>query len=268
MRYRDGRRSVCVSSQSGCPLTCTFCATGTMSFGRNLTPSEILDQVLHFRRIEPVDHLRLHGHGRAVIQHGRRPRGRAAAARPRHHAPAHGGLDGRLAAGDRRLAESDMPLRLALSLHAPDDALRSRIMPVNDRYPIADVLAACAALLREPPAPGVHRVRDARRASTTRYAQALAARGAARPADLQGQPDPVQPDGRVRGLLTRRDRRLQGGAWRSTACARPCGSRAGATSTRPAGSWRRRRWRPPDRRGPAQSPKSSASYYRKSRAGS
>ena len=45
MRYRDGRRSVCVSSQSGCPLTCTFCATGTMKFGRNLTASEILDQV-------------------------------------------------------------------------------------------------------------------------------------------------------------------------------------------------------------------------------
>src|SRR5215207_7843671 len=53
MRYRDGRRSLCVSSQSGCPLTCTFCATGTMRFGRNLTASEILDQALHFRRMEP-----------------------------------------------------------------------------------------------------------------------------------------------------------------------------------------------------------------------
>ncbi len=50
MRYRDGRGSVCVSSQSGCPLTCRFCATGAMRFGRNLTSSEILDQVLHFRR--------------------------------------------------------------------------------------------------------------------------------------------------------------------------------------------------------------------------
>ena len=57
MRYRDGRRSVCVSSQSGCPLTCTFCATGQMQFGRNLTASEILDQALHFRRIEPIDHV-------------------------------------------------------------------------------------------------------------------------------------------------------------------------------------------------------------------
>src|SRR5262245_65981476 len=57
MRYRDGRRSVCVSSQSGCPLTCTFCATGQMQFARNLNSSEILDQVLHFRRVEPLTHL-------------------------------------------------------------------------------------------------------------------------------------------------------------------------------------------------------------------
>ena len=56
MRYRDGRRSLCLSSQSGCPLTCTFCATGAMRFGRNLTESEILDQALHFRRREPVNH--------------------------------------------------------------------------------------------------------------------------------------------------------------------------------------------------------------------
>src|SRR3954447_6269540 len=47
MRYRDGRNSLCLSSQSGCPLTCTFCATGAMKFGRNLTTSEILDQALH-----------------------------------------------------------------------------------------------------------------------------------------------------------------------------------------------------------------------------
>jgi 23S rRNA (adenine2503-C2)-methyltransferase len=56
MRYRDGRRSLCLSSQSGCPLTCTFCATGQMRFSRNLTASEILDQALHFRRLAPVDH--------------------------------------------------------------------------------------------------------------------------------------------------------------------------------------------------------------------
>ena len=67
MRYRDGRRSLCVSSQSGCPLTCTFCATGAMRFGRNLTASEILDQALHFRRIEAVDHCVFMGMGEPML---------------------------------------------------------------------------------------------------------------------------------------------------------------------------------------------------------
>ncbi len=144
MRYRDGRRSLCLSSQSGCPLTCTFCATGSMKFGRNLTESEILDQALHFRRKEPVDHCVFMGMGEPLLN-----------------------LDAVLGACERlpevgihpssttistvgwipgidRLAERDGPtIRLALSLHAPDDSLRSELMPVNDRYPLADVLDAC-----------------------------------------------------------------------------------------------------------------------------
>jgi 23S rRNA (adenine2503-C2)-methyltransferase len=145
MRYRDGRRSVCVSSQSGCPLTCTFCATGTMRFGRNLTASEILDQVLHFRRIEPVDHLVFMGMGEPLMN----LENVLAAAR---RLPDVGITHRRTTVstvgwvpGIRALAESDMPLRLAFSLHAADDDLRSRIMPVNDRYPVAEVLDACAA---------------------------------------------------------------------------------------------------------------------------
>ena len=67
MRYRDGRRSLCLSSQSGCPLTCTFCATGAMKFGRNLTASEILDQALHFRRFEDVDHCVFMGMGEPMM---------------------------------------------------------------------------------------------------------------------------------------------------------------------------------------------------------
>ena len=140
---RDGRRSICLSSQSGCPLTCTFCATGKMKFGRNLTPSEILDQALHFRRKEPVDHAVFMGMGEPMLN-----------------------IDSVLAACERlpdvgihpssttistvgwipgidRMTEHDGPtIRLALSLHAPDDALRSEIMPVNDRFPLADVLDA------------------------------------------------------------------------------------------------------------------------------
>src|SRR6201989_2727278 len=67
-RYRDGRRSLCLSSQSGCPLTCTFCATGQMRFGRNLTASEIVDQALHFRRSTgPVDHAVFRGMGEPLL---------------------------------------------------------------------------------------------------------------------------------------------------------------------------------------------------------
>src|SRR5436305_4942251 len=124
MRYRDGRRSLCLSSQSGCPLTCTFCATGRMAFGRNLTASEILDQALHFRRREQVDHAVFMGMGEPMLN-----------------------LDNVLAACERlpdvgiassktaistvgwipgidRLAACAMPVRLALSLHAADDTLR------------------------------------------------------------------------------------------------------------------------------------------------
>ena len=163
MRYRDGRRSLCLSSQSGCPLTCTFCATGAMKFGRNLTMSEILDQALHFRRL-----LRTAGRRPSPSERG--------AGRPAEDSPDHVvfmgmgepmmNLDNVLGAcrrlpdvgvthrrtaistvgwipGIDRLAETDMPVRLALSLHAADDDLRSQIMPVNDRYPLADVLEAC-----------------------------------------------------------------------------------------------------------------------------
>jgi len=168
MRYRDGRRTICISSQSGCPLTCTFCATGAMQFGRNLTPSEILDQALHFRRLEEID-----------------SRGRAPKPRDTIH-PSHGGgaspltncvfmgmgepflnLDNVLAAA-RRLPDAGIthrrttistvgwlpgltrfvdeveePIRLAFSLHAANPALRSQLMPVNDRYPLPDVLSEC-----------------------------------------------------------------------------------------------------------------------------
>jgi 23S rRNA (adenine2503-C2)-methyltransferase len=152
MRYRDppgrgtgGRRSICVSSQSGCPLTCTFCATGSMRFSRNLTASEILDQALHFRRIEPIDHCVFMGMGEPMLN-----------------------LDAVLAACERlpdigvtnrrttistvgwipgieRLADCGMPVRLALSLHAAEDALRSELMPVNERYPVAEVIEAARA---------------------------------------------------------------------------------------------------------------------------
>ena len=96
MRYRDGRRSLCLSSQSGCPLTCTFCATGTMRFGRNLTASEILDQALHFRRGEDVNHVVFMGMGEPLMNLDAVLDGLRAAARRRRRDLAHDRLDGRL----------------------------------------------------------------------------------------------------------------------------------------------------------------------------
>jgi 23S rRNA (adenine2503-C2)-methyltransferase len=164
MRYRDGRRSLCLSSQSGCPLTCTFCATGRMKFGRNLTTSEILDQALHFRRTDAIT-----GGGTppdAIKGRGRRPRRALTNAVFMGMGEPLMNLDNVLAACERlpelgiatsntaistvgwipgidRMASEGPPVRLALSLHAADDALRSELMPVNERYPLADVLAAC-----------------------------------------------------------------------------------------------------------------------------
>ena len=144
MRYRDGRRSLCLSSQSGCPLTCTFCATGSMTFGRNLTASEILDQALHFRRVTKVDHAVFMGMGEPMLN---LDEVLAAARRLPDVGITHRRTTistvGWLPGLRRFVDEVEEPIRLALSLHAPDDELRSRIMPVNERYPVADVIAEC-----------------------------------------------------------------------------------------------------------------------------
>jgi 23S rRNA (adenine2503-C2)-methyltransferase len=143
MRYRDGRRSLCLSSQSGCPLTCTFCATGTMKFGRNLTTSEILDQALHFRRKEPVNHAVFMGMGEPMMNLD-------AVLAACERLPDVGIASRRTAIstvgwipGIERLTREGPPVRLALSLHAADEHLRTQLMPVNERYPLPEVLEAC-----------------------------------------------------------------------------------------------------------------------------
>jgi 23S rRNA (adenine2503-C2)-methyltransferase len=144
MRYRDGRRSVCISSQSGCPLTCTFCATGQMRFRRNLTAWEILDQALHFRRLEPIDHVVFMGMGEPMLNFD--PVIAAARRLPDlgvTHRRSTISTVGWLPGLTRFVDEVEEPIRLALSVHAPTDALRSELMPVNDRYPLEEIVAEC-----------------------------------------------------------------------------------------------------------------------------
>jgi 23S rRNA (adenine2503-C2)-methyltransferase len=144
MTYRDGRRSLCLSSQSGCPLTCTFCATGQMRFRRNLTAPEIVDQALHFRRQGPISHVVFMGMGEPMLNLDHVLRAAALlpdlGITPRRTTVS---TVGWLPALTRFVDDVKEPIRLALSLHAPDDALRSQLMPVNERYPLADVLGEC-----------------------------------------------------------------------------------------------------------------------------
>jgi 23S rRNA (adenine2503-C2)-methyltransferase len=115
-----------------------------MAFGRNLTASEILDQALHFRRLTEVDHAVFMGMGEPMLN---LDEVLAAARRLPDVGITHRRTTistvGWLPGLTRFVDEVDEPIRLALSLHAPTDELRSAIMPVNERYPLEDVVAEC-----------------------------------------------------------------------------------------------------------------------------
>ena len=147
------RRSVCVSTQVGCPLQCSFCATGLMGLTRNLTAAEIIDQVLHFlrwTRQQPpvVRNVVFMGMGEPLLNYetcleavGRLcdPTGAGLGA-PRMTISTSGWLP-----GIERLADEPWPVRLAISLHAPTNDVRDELVPLNRRYPVEDLLAACRA---------------------------------------------------------------------------------------------------------------------------
>jgi 23S rRNA (adenine2503-C2)-methyltransferase len=120
-----------------------------MRFARNLSASEILDQALHFRRIEPVDHCVFMGMGEpmmnfdAVLDAARRLPDVGITHR-RTTISTVGWMPGLR----RFVDEVEEPIRLALSLHAPEAGLRSHLMPVNDRYPLEDVLETCREYVR------------------------------------------------------------------------------------------------------------------------
>jgi 23S rRNA (adenine2503-C2)-methyltransferase len=139
------RATVCVSSQAGCAMGCTFCATGQAGFERHLGDDEIVEQVLRAQHASPqrVSNVVYMGMGEplgnvdAVFTSCRRLHDELGVS-ARHLTISTVGV----VPGMRRLAELDLPVTLAVSLHAPDDALRSQLVPLNDRYPIADVLDA------------------------------------------------------------------------------------------------------------------------------
>ncbi len=149
--HGGGRRTVCVSSQAGCALGCKFCATGAMGPGRNLTAAEIFDQAVLAAREAAAQDARL---ANVVFMGMGEPMQNLDAVLPAcamMNAPDGLGLSARRIAistvgwvpGIAELAAHPLPVRLAISLHAADDATRSALMPINQRYPIANLLAEC-----------------------------------------------------------------------------------------------------------------------------
>ncbi len=150
MRHRDGRNTVCVSSQAGCAMRCAFCATGKLGFKRNLASAEIIDQVLHFaRRLKPegaqVSNVVFMGMGEPMHNYD------AVMETVRTLNSADGLEIGArrisistcgIVSGIKRLSEENLQVNLAVSLHAPDTKLRSKIMPANDAYDLDKVMAA------------------------------------------------------------------------------------------------------------------------------
>ena len=141
------RASVCVSSQAGCAMACSFCATGQAGFQRHLTSSEIVEQVLRAAHRSPqrVSNVVYMGMGEPLANYDA-----VWASVERLHADA--GISARritistvgVVPGMRRLATESLPITLAVSLHAADDELRTSLVPLNRQYPIAEVLDAAA----------------------------------------------------------------------------------------------------------------------------
>ena len=144
MRSAD-RATVCVSSQAGCAMGCTFCATGQAGFERHLDAAEIVEQVVRAQHVTPgrVSHVVFMGMGEPLANV--EP---VLAALERLHDDF--GLSARhltvstvgVVPGMRALAQHQLPVTLAVSLHAPDDELRATLVPLNRRYPINSVLDA------------------------------------------------------------------------------------------------------------------------------
>lgn len=145
------RRTLCISTQAGCAMGCTFCATGQMGFRRNLSSGEIIEQVLYYARIlagfgEQVTNVVLMGMGEPfhnyeatmqAIDRLNDPEGFNFGAR-RFTISTVG-----LVPMIRRFANEHRQVNLAISLHAADDELRSSMLPVNKKYPLNELLSAC-----------------------------------------------------------------------------------------------------------------------------
>lgn len=149
LRYRE-RRSACISTQVGCACGCLFCATGQMGFVRQLSSAEIVSQVLHLQRDlvarqTSLSNVVLMGMGEPLLNYEQ-----TLAAIRRLIDPRGPGFPQRritlstvgIVPGIERLADENLQIKLAISLHAATDALRSQLVPISQRYPLDELFAA------------------------------------------------------------------------------------------------------------------------------
>lgn len=141
----EKRVSCCISSQVGCPMGCKFCATGLGGFDRNLTDGEIIGQYLLLQRIskERISHVVFMGMGEPLLNlknvvKSLRLMHDEVGLSYRHLTVSTVGLVPQI----RELAKENLPIHLALSLHSPIDEIRDRLMPVNHKWPVAEVMQA------------------------------------------------------------------------------------------------------------------------------
>jgi 23S rRNA (adenine2503-C2)-methyltransferase len=150
------RYTVCISTQVGCPIGCPFCATGQQGFERNLTQGEIIDQVLYFARYlqdktigregERIKNIVFMGMGEPLVNYGalwqaiemlNSPDGFGLSARSMTISTAG------LIPGIERLSNEKLQVGLAISLHASDNKLRDKLVPINKKYPLEELIPAC-----------------------------------------------------------------------------------------------------------------------------
>ena len=157
LMYYEDRRTLCISTQSGCPIGCSFCATGQMGFNRNLTSGEIIAQVLYYARYlsemdDRVTNVVVMGMGEPFLNYEN-----VVEAINRLNDPKAFGLGARRFAISTvglvpqiiRFADEGYQYNLAISLHTVDDTLRSQLIPINKKYPVDAVLSACRYYLKK-----------------------------------------------------------------------------------------------------------------------
>lgn len=157
MKHKDGRNTVCVSSQVGCPLGCLFCATGKIKFQRNLEAYEIITQALFFARLlkkenKKITNIVFMGMGEPFLNYEEvikaieimNEKNKFNIGARKISISTVG-----LSDGIRKLTKENLQINLALSLHASNDKLRSEIIPINKKHPLKKMIQACQHYLEK-----------------------------------------------------------------------------------------------------------------------